>query len=347
MATKIFYHIPDDKACTIYRATMPIFHLYSDLSMNKIFITGDIKTLPNEEFDIYIFNRLIRPNLYNEVIEPNLRLGKKFVWQCDDDLWKIPDWNPVHVLLKEEDLNATNLYMDKCKSLWVSTENLAKVVGHSDKTRILPNLIDINQFDEDIIYTEPLKIVWCGSSSHDEDLMIIVEPIIRILEKYREIAVIFWGYLPTDLANFSRQPGFPHANLVPKYQNLYYGEWFSNREYFHKLRNLKPDIAIMPLDGCEFNNSKSNLKFLEMSMAGAACIATNLPPYNCIRNKETGILVETEDREGWTDALVELIENKEYRLKLNTAAREQIRQDYTWQSPRRQLWLQAFLELTS
>jgi glycosyltransferase involved in cell wall biosynthesis len=350
MAVKIFFHIPDDKACTIYRAEMPIKHLYNDLSLHGIHVTGDSKTLKNENFDIYIFNRLIRPKFYMEVIAPWLELEKTFAWQCDDDLWKIPNWNPVNRLLDENDLKATEIYINKCKSLWVSTQNLSDVVTYPDKTKVLPNLIDANHFDTEIVHDEkgPLKILWCGSSSHDKDFDDVIEPIVKILDKYKEkIAVIFWGYLPTQLANFTREPGFPYANLIPKYENLFYGEWFSNREYFYKLRDLKPDIAIMPLDDCPFNYSKSNLKYLEMSMAGAACIATGLPPYECVVNKETGLVIKSGDTQGWFDALDELIQNKEYRLKLNQNAREQILSKYTWQGPSRQLWLQAFLDLVS
>lgn len=329
---------------------MPMFHLYDDLSKHGIHITGDNKTLKYEDFDIYIFNRLIRPQFYQEVVQPWLDRGKTMAWQCDDDLWKITKWNPVHRLLDDYDLQATELYINNCKSAWVSTEPLAKVINAPDITTILPNLVDVNQFDEKIEYQQqgPIKIVWCGSASHDKDFEDVINPIIKTLEKFKEnVAAIFWGYLPTPFANFEREPGFPHANLVPKYFNLFYGEWFSHREYFYKLRHLKPDIAIMPLDDCEFNHSKSNLKYLEMSMAGAACIATDLPPYSCIEDKNTGLLVKPKDEQGWVDALETLILSKEYRQKLNENAREQIRSKYTWQSPSRQLWLQAFLDLVN
>lgn len=329
---------------------MPMLHLYNELSLYGINVTGDNKTLKYENFDIYIFNRLIRPDFYMEAIATWLELGKKFVWQGDDDLWEITKWNPVHRLLDGNDLIATELYMSKCESLWASTKHLAETLPFPEKAKVLPNLIDINLFDSEIEYTKdgPLKILWCGSSSHDKDFDDVVEPIIKVLDKYKnKIASIFWGYLPTPFANFEREPGFPHANLVPKYENLFFGEWFSHREYFYKLRNLKPDIAIMPLDDCKFNYSKSNLKYLEMSMAGAACIATDLPPYDCITDKENGILVKSGDSQGWFDALDELIQNKEYRIKLNKNARDLVYTRYSWNSPSRQLWLQAYVDLVS
>ena len=347
MSVKIFLHLPDDLACTVYRAKMPMLHLYNELSLHGVHITGDIKTLKHENFDIYIFNRLIRPNFYMEVVAPWLELGKKFVWQGDDDLWEIPKWNPANRLLNRDDLNSTELYMSKCEALWASTEHLAQTLPFPAKAKVLPNLIDLNNFDNEITHsTGPIKILWCGSSSHDKDFDDVIEPVIKIAEKYNEyIAFIFWGYLPTPFANFEREPGLPQANLVPKYKNIYYGEWFSHREYFYKLRNLKPDIAIMPLDDCKFNYSKSNLKYLEMSMAGAACIATDLPTYDCIINEENGIKVKPKDTQGWYNALEKLILSEDYRRNLNRNARQIIRQKYCWQSPASQLWLQAYLDL--
>lgn len=347
MSTKIFVHLPDDHACTVYRAQMPYLHLYSELSSQGIHLTADNKTLPKEEFDIFIFNRLIRPNFFSEVILPWNRLGKSFVWQCDDDLWQIPQWNPSIQQLNEQDLDSTDKYIELAKALWVSTKQIKDFVAAPDKTKILPNLVDLNHYDEVIQRGEgPIKILWCGGASHDGDFDDIIEPVIKLSDKYKEkIAFIFWGYLPTQLAYFERQPGYSHANIYPKYPNVFSGEWFSNREYFYKLRQLKPDIAIMPLRDCPFNYSKSNLKFLEMSMSGAACIATDLPPYDCILQNETGIRIKPRDSQTWHDALDELIINKAKRLEIHENARAQIKAMFTWQSPSRQLWLQAFLDL--
>jgi|SRR5581483_6515455 len=348
MSTKIFLHVPDDNACTVYRASMPMLHLYHELSLRGIHITADLKVLKSENFDIFIFNRLIRPNFYQEMVVPWLKLGKSFVWQCDDDLWTIPDWNPASKLLNEFDLQSTREYINVSKAVWVSTDALKKAVDKTEKTKVLPNLIDINNFDQEINYgTEPIRVLWCGSSSHHRDFEDVIEPIIKIANKYKgKVIFIFWGYLPTELADCERQPGLPYASLVPKLENLYYGEWFSNREYFYKLRNFKPDIAIMPLKDCAFNISKSNLKYMEMSMAGAACVATDLLPYSCIANKETGILVKPGDEQGWFDALEELILNQHYRRMINLNAREQIRNQFSWQSSAREIWLKAFLELS-
>jgi len=345
MATKIFFNIPNETACGLYRGTLPLLHCYHELAMQGIRLIGDKSPFNNEEFTHYIFNRIINEEFYNNAFK---MLEKKLIWQTDDDIWNIPSWNPSCRLIKPNQLDITNHFIQKALMVIVSTDHLAKLINMPEKTVVLPNLIDSTYFNtKNKKEPGPIKIVWAGSASHDKDLEDIIEPIIKILEKYKErVVVIFWGYLPTALANFEREPGFPTANLVPKYPNLYYGEWFNGRIFYEKLMQLHTDIAIMPLTDCEFNKSKSNLKYSEMSMSGAACIATNLLPYQCIKHNETGMLVEPGDKDAWFNCMEELIENETFRLKLAANAKLHVMEEYSWQCPQREKWLEAFIRIS-
>jgi glycosyltransferase involved in cell wall biosynthesis len=344
---KIFLNIPNETACSLYRGTLPIAHCYHELTHHGVRIIGDKGPLHEEEFSHYIFNRVINKDFYVQHIEQYIRDNKKLVWQSDDDLWNIPKWNPSSKLITKELLDMTNAFMTNALKLIVSTNELAALINKPEKTYVLPNLIDPTYFrPEGEREDGPVKLVWAGSASHDKDLDQIVEPLSKILEKYKErVFAIFWGYLPSGLANFERVPGFPHANIVPKYPNLFYGEWFNGRIYYQKLMQLQTDIAIMPLNDCKFNYSKSNLKFLEMSMSGAACIATNLPPYKCIKPNETGMLVEPEDKDAWFNCMEELIENKDLRRRLAKNARQQVIEEYSWHCSQKDKWVNALLEI--
>jgi glycosyltransferase involved in cell wall biosynthesis len=347
MGRRVFLHMADDKACTFYRNELPCLHCYHELSSNGIEIVAADQPLKHEDFDIFIFNRIIRPDFYENTVGPLLKMGKKFIWQGDDNIWRIPEWNPVHKLVKDDFLASTNYYIQTATKVWTSTEPLNEFIGYPEKTKVLPNLVDPAKFDSEIVRkSSTVKIVWGGSASHEHDLDDVIEPLIHVLEKYGDkIAVIFWGYIPTALVNFIRHPGQPFASLAPKYDNLFIGEWFGLREYFPKLRELKPDIAIMPLNDCEFNRSKSGLKYLEMSMAGAACIATDSKPYEIINHGETGFKLPPNDQAAWKEMLIELIENKDHRIKINNAAREHVRDEHSWHCSAKQIWLDAFLDL--
>ena len=56
---------------------------------------------------------------------------------------------------------------------------------------------------------------------------------------------------------------------------------------------------------------------------------TDLPPYKSIRHNETGLLVKSSD--DWYNALVELIDNKDLRLKIADNARQQVTEEFSWQ----------------
>jgi O-antigen biosynthesis protein len=342
MAYKIFLHCPDDTACSLYRAKLPFQHCYSKLSENNIYLNADVKA--EGLYDSYIFSRLLRSNFYSEFITQIY--NKKLVYQTDDDIWHIPDWNPSSRLLTNDDLQVTDYYINGSAKIVTSTQPLAELLNHPKKTLVLPNLIDTAHFsDKKRIGDKPLKILWCGSSSHHGDLEEIVEPIIKISEKYGDdVGIIFWGYIPAALGNFERVPGYPYAEIVPKYKNIFKGEWFNLNLYFDKLNQLEPDIAIIPLQDCQFNYSKSNLKWLEMTMAGAATIATDLPPYQSIRHNETGLLVKSSD--DWYNALVELIDNKDLRLKIADNAKQQVTEEFSWQCSKKKLWEDFFLDLS-
>jgi hypothetical protein len=96
--------------------------------------------------------------------------------------------------------------------------------------------------------------------------------------------------------------------------------------------------------GNGFISHNSNLKFLEMSMAGAACIATNSAPYQCIKHNETGILID--DPVDWYDAISTLLNDVLFRKKLVKNAQEQIREEFSWQCSKKNLWLEAFLKVS-
>lgn len=348
MPAKIFLHIPNDTGCSLYRGILPLVHCYHELTKHDVRLIGDKAPLLGEDFSHYIFNRIVNEEFYIEHVLKYMKDGKTLIWQSDDDLWNVPSWNPSSRLIKPNLLAQTDIFIEKASKLIVSTDSLAKLINKPEKTIVLPNLIDSTYFNmrkpKEIT---PIKIVWAGSVSHEMDLQEMTEPLVRILNKYKEkVLAIFWGYIPTDLVYFEREPGFPHANLVPKYPNLFYGEWFSGRIYYEKLMQLQTDIALMPLNDCTFNYSKSNLKYLEMSMSGAACIATKLPPYECIKHGETGMLVAPGDKDAWYDYMVELIENVDLRLKLAANARQQAIEEYSWQCYKRDLWFKALLEIS-
>ncbi|GFE95729.1 glycosyltransferase [Gluconobacter sp. Gdi] len=76
------------------------------------------------------------------------------------------------------------------------------------------------------------------------------------------------------------------------------------------------DISIAPLEvGNIFCEAKSEIKFLEASLAGNASIVSPTGPFRrVVRNNETGLLAETQEE--WTSALLKLVDNPDLRRTL-------------------------------
>ena len=91
--------------------------------------------------------------------------------------------------------------------------------------------------------------------------------------------------------------------------------------------NWCSDIGIAPLDRNDFNDAKSELKWLEYTAIGIPTIASNFGPYKrAIRHNEDGILVDIPDF--WFPALNELVLDAQKREKLVKNATERLHADY-------------------
>lgn len=342
---KIFVHIPDSTAPSFYRATLPTLHLYHDLSMHGITLIGDHRPINGENFDAYLIHRVVRADFWtfvNHLIEN----GKKVIWQTDDDLWNIPSWNPASKRVFEADRAIIHKLAYGAERIVVSTEHLKSLIEYPEKISVLPNLVDLSFFPMNKQQRKPYTtILWAGSPTHERDLQEVVEPIQRILEEFTDVRVVFWGYAPTELADFFRPPGDRHAWLVPKSKQVVFMDWAEGRLYFEALNRMTPDIALGPLHDSKFNYSKSSIKSLEMIAAGAAFIGTDLPPYQWIENGVTGMLVPPGDRQGWYDALKKLIVDVQFRKQLNICGQTVVRAKYCWQSTGRDVWTNFFTGL--
>lgn len=346
--TRIYMNSFDDWGCGHYRAKMPVYQCYSDLSKNSIYLHLE-KELHSDEshYDAYILHRIPVENsiFFAQDIQ---KKGAKFVLELDDDILNIPDWMP-----SEEFKNSKwslKKGLDMADEIWVSTPALAESIDKPEKTHILPNLIDFNSFLKPVpTPMNPIRILWMGSVWHDKDLEQLVDPVLKIIDEYGErVQFLFWGCLPTAFADFKRIPGQNMAFLTQKDFNyrIIYLDGLPFKLYYDRLVFIGPYIGLAPLYDCKFNDSKSNIKFLEYTMAGAATIATNMEPYKCINHGNDGLLVDPEDSDGWYKAIKTLIEDKDLHDNLVMKAKEKAFKNYSWQSQNKKgIWLDAFTRL--
>jgi glycosyltransferase involved in cell wall biosynthesis len=92
---------------------------------------------------------------------------------------------------------------------------------------------------------------------------------------------------------------------------------------------VRPEILVAPLERCRSSMSKCPNKYLEYSMAGAAGIYSNVPPYSeVITDRVNGLLVDREKADEWSRAIAELADDRALREAIASAARQDVMARY-------------------
>jgi glycosyltransferase involved in cell wall biosynthesis len=176
------------------------------------------------------------------------------------------------------------------------------------------------------------RILYMGSRTHANDLLVIKEAIIRLTKEYttRVTLDVVGGVTVGE-----EQPWF-HSFPYPSQARINYSsfvEW---------LRTAPPwQIGVIPLADTEFNRSKSYIKYLDYSALGLATLCSNIEPYQgVVRNGINGFLVENSP-EAWYHALKRLIEEPSLRTTLGQAAHEDFVQNHTLKTQARK-WLDTY-----
>jgi hypothetical protein len=108
------------------------------------------------------------------------------------------------------------------------------------------------------------------------------------------------------------------------------------------LADSHPDIGVAPLMGDEFDAAKSELHWLEYSLAGAAFIGERVGkdgPYSPVKNGIDGLLAR--GRQEWYDSVKKLARNPAFREDLAAAAKERVLKEYHYKD-RAKEWADAF-----
>lgn len=181
--------------------------------------------------------------------------GLKIVVDCDDYF----DLNPDSPFIKEHEKSDAKRVIKKTMEIadmvTTTTKHLAGKLSEINKNvKVLPNYMDMDRWDLAKYHNESdrIRIGWAGSMTHLDDLKMIVEPLIKIKQNYPQVDYIFVG--ETRIADLFP---FPVETML----GVPFDVWPA------KLNGLRLDIGLAPLKDTPFNKCKSNIKWLEYSIA--------------------------------------------------------------------------------
>lgn len=138
---------------------------------------------------------------------------------------------------------------------------------HARKIAVIPNALDFAMYPYMHERQDRKRLVsWRGSPTHTEDLMTMVEPMKKFAATNTKVKFKFYGFMPwmlvDSMPNQIEHQSFPHI------------------KYMYSLYNDAPMIHIAPLKGDTFRRSKSNIAWIESTVAGAPVIASDLPEWD-------------------------------------------------------------------
>jgi len=256
--------------------------------------------MDNQILNIYRYRKVL-PNAF-------------FVYEMDDLIVNIPDWNPNKRGFQsdiERRLRSIFKIMDRVAC---STQYLANSLRNYFKlgsVKVIPNYLlrdvveGIEKYQESNPPTpsDKLRIGWAGGATHKGDLDQIKEVVQQTKDTYQWV---FFGFLPEGInkedVEFHPPVDFP--------------------QYFPKLASLNLDIAIAPLEINEFNKCKSNLRLLEYGACRFPVVASNIEPY-----KDLPCECVDNTTESWLNGIKKL-EDKTYRDNLAISLHNKVISDF-------------------
>jgi glycosyltransferase involved in cell wall biosynthesis len=294
------------------------------------------------EFDI-----LWTPYFYNDVSASCMyfmrdKHNKKVVVDIDDNYLDIPESNLLYEEFKFGKRNRAFLstvlfFADHIvTSTYPLKERLTdhfKSIHQTDKEiTVIPNLNDIDDWNFTTVEKNDNKVIigYSGSTSHKDDLKLVLPSIVKLMQKYSHVdfqivgllgiedAKTFFNGIPQDILNRMGMVGA--TEMFPDYP-----EFLAKRGW---------DIGIAPLVDTPFTRSKSSIKWLEYSMYKIPTVASRVYPYfvdvggrKTIEDGKTGLLCRKND---WENNLERLILDKDLRKKLGENAYAHIKDNWQY-----------------
>ncbi|WP_228518301.1 MULTISPECIES: glycosyltransferase [unclassified Gluconobacter] len=150
-----------------------------------------------------------------------------------------------------------------------------------------------------------------GSRTHQQDFGPICPTIAEVLRQRPEARLVLFRE-PVTHRPILLMEEFP--SLIPVQDQIEWRDMVPLEELQDEFARF--DISIAPLvTGNVFCEAKSEIKFFEAALSGAATVASPTGPFQrVIRHGETGFLADSPT--DWYDALIALIDNPERRVRM-------------------------------
>lgn len=259
----------DAEGCVLYRTLGPFSLLKDefDIQGNK---PGEVGGgwAHMATADCVVLQASALPNIMT-IIQNAKRMGIPVWIDYDDNHLCVPEGNVRYEQFQDEALKARiNSAIAQADIVTVSTPGLLSSFRPLTKAvmEVIPNAWDKRFHGKEPNSGPRAKCIsWRGMDSHQVDVVQYANAILAASRKHPELLWAWFGVKPAFLTySLEKKQGFPVSSAL---------------DYFDSIKALAPLLHIVPLENCEFNHCKSNIAWIEATMAGAACLAPNFPEW--------------------------------------------------------------------
>jgi glycosyltransferase involved in cell wall biosynthesis len=263
---------------------------------------------------------------------------KPFIVEVDDNYVDVPPWNEAyHSFRNGSSYRRISLdCMRNADALMVTTPHLGETyLPFNDNIYVIENSLDFKGDRKFVGWDKVsvrkhkgIRLGWIGGRAHFDDLM-MVAPVLRgILEKHPEVTLCLVNSAIRESCRLLNR-AYPFEGL----KNVHYADRsVPINRYAAFAASFGFDIGIAPLVDCNFNRSKSNLRWLEYSALKIPTVATSISHFSqSIEHGETGFLIRENNLDEWKTTIELLIDESAVREYVGKTAYKRVKHDFNVQ----------------
>lgn len=313
----IKFYMVDTHACGHYRGEIIAREVNTQYPNHRMDCKTTILYSDYPGTHVMVFQRQNR-NLEN--VKFARSRGIATIYEIDDDIWGCPPVFEAYgkKCLKPEE---SETIMRECDAITVTTPELADVVQKhipGKPVYVVPNAIDLEMWDA--AYAErqtkasngTVTIGWMASQSHLMDVPLVGEVLRDLMVEFPNLRLHFIGWIGMQ--------DFMGGMMEPFKDRIVCGDWVPVSQLAETMKGF--DIGILPLMDHPWNQSKSELKYLQYSALGIPSVASPLPCYTRTIDQGTGLVAENNAPAAWYKHLKTLIMDEGLRHSIGARARQ-------------------------
>lgn len=187
------------------------------------------------------------------------RMNKPVWVDFDDNLFALNPENKAFQTYTDPGVQeAVKQCLEQADVVSVPTEYLRQCyIKFNKNIWVIPNAFNDSLFVRGEMKKRENKVIWRGPESHIYDMMSFGPEINALTANFADWDFLFMGYYPWFLSATKNKGFVPGLEIIG---------------YMHKLKELAPSVGHILLHDNVFNRCRSNVGYIEMSYAGAACV---------------------------------------------------------------------------